>query len=83
MTKLRLFCASILLLLGLAGCTTGGSSSDPTSVAPLASPAASGVTNPASPNAGSGTGYSAPSQAPAAAPAITADPSYPGPSAAP
>ena len=85
MNKLRILCASIFLLLGLAACSGTATTGDPTSVAPLASPAASGVANPASPDAGAGagTGYVAPSQAPAAAPATTNESPYPGPSASP
>lgn len=84
MTKLRTLCASIMVLLGLAACSSGAlGTGTPTTVTNQASPAASGVVNPAAPAASDGTGYVAPEQQPAVAPAITANPSYPGPSASP
>lgn len=86
MRKLRVLCASILLLLGLAACASGGATSEPTSVVPQTSNAPGGVVNPASPgpsDEGGGTGYVGPSAAPAVAPAITTDPNYPAPSVAP
>lgn len=78
MTKRRVVCASIGLLLGLAACSSGASGTgEPTSVVPQASPAASGVVNPAA------SGYPGPSQAPAAVPAGSPSASYPAPSASP